>query len=284
MFLDACTAPMLNLYYLATLPQRRQSAAQLESDHKVPVMALFYHRVADAQPNAWTISTERFRRQISWVKERFDVVTLEEAQRRIASEANDRPAVCITFDDGYADNCATALPWLIENEIPFTYFVTTNHIQSGEPFAHDVAAGRPLMPNTVEQIRALASAGVEIGAHSRTHADLGQLADEQSLFAEIVGSKRDLESLVDRPVRYFAFPFGLPENMSSAAFRIAFQAGLWGVCSAYGGYNLPGDDPFHVQRIHGDPQWARFRNWLTVDPRKLRQAKQFCPGDYRCCF
>ncbi len=284
MFLDACKAPMLDLYYLATLPQRRQSTAQLQKEQKTPVMALFYHRVADAQPNDWTISTERFRRQISWVKERYDIVTLEEAQLRIGTEENERPTVCITFDDGYADNCKTAVPWLLEQEIPFTYFVTSNHVQSGEPFAHDVAAGQPLTPNTVEQIRDMASAGVEIGAHTRTHTDLGQLDDEQTLFDEIVGSKRDLEGLLDRPVRYFAFPFGLPENMSTAAFRIAFQAGLWGVCSAYGGYNLPGDDPFHLQRIHGDPQWARFRNWLTVDPRKLRQTKQFDPGDYRICF
>lgn len=284
MFLDACKAPMLDLYYLATLSQRRQSTARLQSDHKSPVMALFYHRVADSHPNGWTISTERFRRQISWVKERYDIVTLEEAQLRIGTEENDRPTVCITFDDGYGDNCTTAVPWLLEQEIPFTYFVTSNHVQSGEPFAHDVAAGQPLTPNTVEQIRDMAAAGVEIGAHSRTHADLGKLTDEQALFDEIVGSKRDLEGLLDRPIHYFAFPFGLPENMSTAAFRIAFQAGLWGVCSAYGGYNLPGDDPFHLQRIHGDPQWARFRNWLTLDPRKLRQTKQFDPGDYRICF
>jgi peptidoglycan/xylan/chitin deacetylase (PgdA/CDA1 family) len=284
MLLDACRAPLLDLYYLATLPQRRQSAAQWESDHKAPITVLFYHRVADSEPNDWTIPTEQFRRQISWVKDRLDVVTLEEAQRRIAAQGNDRPAVSITFDDGYADNCATALPWLLKNNVPFTYFVTTNHIQSGEPFAHDVAAGRPLPPNTVEQIRALAASGAEIGAHSRSHADLGRLADKQALHDEIVGSKRDLEAIIDRSVRYFAFPFGRPENLSNEAIRVAFHAGLRGVCSAYGGYNLPGDDPFHVQRIHGDPEWARFRNWLTFDPRKLRQPKQFCPGDYRSGF
>jgi peptidoglycan/xylan/chitin deacetylase (PgdA/CDA1 family) len=284
MFLDHCRAPMLDLYYLATLPRRRQSTDRLQKDLKTPVIALFYHRVADTNPNEWTISTERFRRQITWVKERYDIVTLEEAQHRIGSEENDRPTVCITFDDGYADNCQTAVPWLLEQKIPFTYFVTTNHVQSGEPFAHDVAAGHPLTPNTVEQLRDMAAAGVEIGAHTRTHTDLGQLDDKQSLHDEIVGSKRDLEALLDRAVRYFAFPFGMPENMSTAAFRIAFQAGLWGVCSAYGGYNLPGEDPFHLHRIHGDPQWARFRNWLTVDPRKLRQSKLFDPGDYRICF
>ncbi|MGI9427422.1 MAG: polysaccharide deacetylase family protein [Bythopirellula sp.] len=282
--LDSMKAPLRDLYYLATLPKRKQAAAVREEERQVPVMTLFYHRVADEQPNDWTLSSDMFRRQVNWLRERFDIVSLEEAQLRVSSEANNRPTVCLTFDDGYADNCTTALPWLIENEIPVTYFVTTNNILTGEPFAHDVENGQPLAVNTVDQLRDLAAAGVEIGAHSRTHADLGSITDEAELFDEIVGSKRDLEEMLDRPVRYFAFPFGLPENMSTAGFRLAFEAGLWGVCSAYGGYNLPGDDSFHLQRIHGDPEWSRFRNWLTVDPRKYCRDRQFAPGDYRNRF
>lgn len=284
MLTDSLKTPALGLYYLATLPKRQKAATEREKNHQVPVMVLFYHRVADQHPNGWTISNERFRSQILWLKQRFDIVSLEEGQRRIAAEENDRPTVCITFDDGYADNCTEAIPWLLENEIPFTYFVTSDHIQSGEPFAHDVALGCPLAPNSVEQLREMATAGVEIGAHTRTHANLANLTTEEALHEEIVGSKRDIEAFLDCPVRYFAFPFGLPENMSTAAFRIAFQSGLWGACSAFGGYNMPGDDSFHIQRIHGDPEWARFRNWLTVDPRKLQREKQFDLGDYRDHF
>ncbi len=282
--LDELKTPLLGLYYLATLPKRKQSAIKRKKQHRVPTMVLFYHRVADEHPNDWTISTARFRAQIDWLQERFEVVSLEEAQHRIGAEENDRPTACITFDDGYADNCQFAIPWLLEQGLPLTYFVTSDHVQSGEPFAHDLARDCPLAPNTVDQLREMAAAGVEIGTHTRTHADLGQISDEQQLFDEIVGSKRDLERLLDRAVRYFAFPFGLPENLSTEAFRIAFEAGLWGVCSAYGGYNLPGDDPFHLQRIHGDPEWNHFRNWLTVDPRKLKRNRQFVPGDYRDRF
>ncbi len=282
--LTTIKTPLRDLYYLATLPQRKQAAVTRERQLQVPVMALFYHRIADEHPNDWTLSCAEFQKQILWLRERFEIVTLEQAQHRIASEANNRPTVCITFDDGYADNCEVALPWLINQEIPFTYFVTSNHILTGQPFAHDVRRGQLLAPNTVEQIQHLAEAGVEIGAHTRSHADLGPVTDEATLFEEIVGSKRDIEAVIERPVRYFAFPFGLQENLSTAAFRIAFEAGLWGVCSAYGGYNLPGDDSFHLQRIHGDPQWSRFRNWLTVDPRKLNHQRQFMPGDYRNRF
>ena len=275
---------MIDLYYLATLPQRKQAAAARQEQCQVPIISLFYHRIADEHPNEWTMSNEMFRRQIEWLQERFDIVTLEEAQKRIASESNDRPTVCITFDDGYADNCDTALPWLIEQSVPVTYFVTSQNVINGDPFPHDVKAGHPQAINTPDQLRELAQAGIEIGAHTRTHADLGKTNNEIDLYNEIVGSKRELEDMVQRPVRYFAFPFGLPSNMSTASFRIAFEAGFWGVCSAYGGYNLPGEDSFHLQRIHGDPEWSRFRNWMTVDPRKLKREREFNPGDYRDRF
>jgi peptidoglycan/xylan/chitin deacetylase (PgdA/CDA1 family) len=276
--------PLLGMYYMATLPVRKQAAARRAAEGQTPVTILFYHRVADTHPNAWTIGVDRFKSQMNWVREKFDFVPLSEAHRQIASGENERPLACLTFDDGYADNCDHAIPWLLEEQIPFTYFVATQHVLQNRPFQHDLEAGVPLAVNRPEQLVAMAKAGVEVGAHTRTHADLGQVSCEDELYEEIVGSKRELESIIGQAVRYFAFPYGLPQNMSSTAFRMAFRAGYWGVCSAYGGYNLPGNDAFHLQRIHGDPSWSRFRNWMTFDPRKVQCEPLFDPGEYRLCF
>ncbi|TWU27297.1 polysaccharide deacetylase family protein [Bythopirellula polymerisocia] len=282
--LDTCRSQMLGIYYLATLPQRKHSANERQTNGQVPIISLMYHRVADQNPNAWTISWDRFRAQMDWLAERFELVSLDEAQRRIAADENTRPTACITFDDGYAENCDKAMPWLIERDIPVTYFVTSQNIITGDPFPHDVELGCPLTPNTLDQIREMAEQGIDIGAHSRTHTDFGKIESAEDLYDELVGAKHELESLVEKPIRYFAFPFGMPENMTPEAFEIAFQAGYWGVCSAYGGYNLPGDDSFHIQRINSDPQWTRFLNWLTVDPRKLSRDRPFWPGNYRDRF
>ena len=279
--IDTCKTQLLGFYYLATLPQRQRAASRRCLQSQVPIMVLFYHRVADKHPNGWTISTTRFRDQIQWLKRRFDMVSLETAQQRIDAGENDRPTVCITFDDGYAENCEMAIPWLLEKEIPFTYFVSTLYMQQGKPFPHDVARGQPLPPNTIGQLRHMAAAGVEIGAHTRTHADLGVLHHELKLREEIVGSKEDLEDALGQKVNYFAFPFGMPDNLSTSAFRIAYETPFRGVCSAFGGYNAPAGDSFHLRRIHGYPEWSRFCNWLTMDPRKLHLGDQFDPCDYR---
>jgi peptidoglycan/xylan/chitin deacetylase (PgdA/CDA1 family) len=123
----------------------------------------------------------------------------------------------------------------------------------------------------------MAAAGIEIGAHTRTHADIGRLHNPREIADEIAGSKDDLEQALGRDVRYFAFPFGQPTNMNPLAFQIARESGYEAVCSAYGGYNFPGDDPFHIQRIFPDSM-ARMKNWLTVDPRKTHNPYRY---DYR---
>jgi len=270
----------LATYYYASLPQRKRQAKQRAASGCEPVSILFYHRVADEHPNAWTMSRQSFARQIEWIESRFDVIDLAEAQRRIAAGENQRPAVCLTFDDGYADNCEFALPLLLRKGLPATYFVTSGHVLSGDPFPHDVAAGVRLRPNTIQEIRAMAGGGIEIGAHTRTHADLGAPQNASRLRDELIGSREDLQQAIGKPVRYFAFPFGLHANLSVEAFRIAHEAGLAGVCSAYGAYNWPGDDPFHLKRIHADPEMLRLKNWLTVDRRKT-DMPEFDAGDFR---
>jgi peptidoglycan/xylan/chitin deacetylase (PgdA/CDA1 family) len=271
---------LLNAYYAATLTQRLQGAADRARRGMEPVSVLFYHRVADTTPNAWTMPTATFAKQIRWLKKWFEVVDLAEAQRRIASGRNARPTVAITFDDGYAENMDFAVPLLLKEKVPFTYFVSTNHVFGNRPFPHDEAAGRPLAPNTLSQLREMAAAGVEIGAHNRNHIHLGVVSADV-MQDEIVGSKHDLEQALEREVRYFAFPYGQPADLSTAAFQIAYQVGYRGVCSAFGGYNFPGDDAFHLRRIHADCETIRVKNWLTVDPRKLRNPIHFNPGDFR---
>jgi hypothetical protein len=59
---------------------------------------------------------------------------------------------------------------------------------------------------------------------------------------------------------------------------MAKDAGYAAVCTAYGGYNFPGDDPFHLQRIPADSEMIRLKNWVTMDPRKL-QTRRFLYRD-----
>lgn len=248
---------------------RRRAMAKMAAAGRAPISSLFYHRVADTHPNDWTISREGFERHVDYCRHNFDLVSLSEIQNRCTTGRSYRPAVSFTFDDGYAENCEFALPLLLRHRIPCTYFVSLQHILTGQAFDHDLKAGRPLAVNTIKEVREMADAGIEIGLHSRTHIDFDEVTCRKTLKREITDAKAQLADLIGHPIRYFAFPFGLPKQLTPQAIAMVHEAGMRGFCSAYGAYNLVGQDPFHIRRIHGDCNFDRLENWLTFDKRKL---------------
>ena len=263
----------LTLYYHCSRLYRRSYLQKARKGHRVPLIVLFYHRVADYEANSWTTSNKIFHSQISWMESRFKLVSLEEAQRRIRSGVNDQSCVSITFDDGYAENCEQAIPLLIKKQIPCTYFVTVQNVTEEKPFLHDVVQGNSVPPNNLDQLRDMVNAGIEIGAHALTHIDLGQVSDEQQLYEEVVTSREKLQKALGKTVKYFAFPYGHYVNLNPRAFDLANEAGYEAVCSAYGGYNFPGDDAFHLQRVCPENSLIRLKNWVTIDPRKTKTPR-----------
>lgn len=259
------------LYQRLTRTRRSELLEAFRAEGNVPVGILFYHRIADTHPNGWTMSCGDFARQLDWLQANFDIVTLEEAQSRIQSPFCDRPTIAITFDDGYSDNANFAIPELAQRNLPATYFVSTEFVRTGAAFPHDKAAECPLDPNTIDELRKFASCGIEIGAHTKTHCDMGLVTDPAIARDEILGSVDQLERWLGREVHYFAFPFGLPHNTSQLAVDIINDSKLKGFCTAYGAWNWPKSCGKHLRRIHADPGLERLKNWLTFDSRKLQE-------------
>lgn len=265
---------LIESYRWATTPYRALRAVGFRRQLNFPIGVLFYHRIADEHVTSWTMTREQFAKQLDWLAKRFEFISLAEAQQRLSLGQSPRPAVCITFDDGYADNNHDALPLLIRRQIPVTYFVSLDHVVHDTPFPHDERLGLDLPRNSLESLRALAHCGVEIGAHTRTHCDFSKPLSDDQVFDEVVSATNELSRLVARPIRYLAIPYGQHKHLDPRVFHLARQQGLRGVCSAYGGFNCIGDDSFHLSRIHGDPELTRMKNWLTWDPRLLHRSRK----------
>lgn len=87
---------------------------------------LMYHRVTD-NPLLPGISPTLFEAQIVYVKERFNVVSLNDLL--IGLQGKSEPyQLAITFDDGHRDFYTTAWPILRKHKIPATLFVTTGFL------------------------------------------------------------------------------------------------------------------------------------------------------------
>jgi Polysaccharide deacetylase len=66
---------------------------------------------------------------------------------------------------------------------------------------------------------------LEIGGHTTTHARLASL-DEAAASDDIRRNKTQLETIIDREVRHFAYPFGDAASCGAREFRLAKAAGF----------------------------------------------------------
>ncbi|MGH9200758.1 MAG: polysaccharide deacetylase family protein, partial [Vicinamibacterales bacterium] len=99
------------------------------------LVILAYHGIrADESPmrNWMLLPQSRFATQVGELRERYDVLPLDEAVARLRAGALDRPTACITFDDGYENNLALALPVLRTHQAPATVFLATHFIGAAD--------------------------------------------------------------------------------------------------------------------------------------------------------
>jgi peptidoglycan/xylan/chitin deacetylase (PgdA/CDA1 family) len=72
-----------------------------------------------------------FRERLRWICEWCNVLPLEDAVAALARGTLPERAWAITFDDGYADNFAVAMPILREHCLPATFFIATGFLDGG---------------------------------------------------------------------------------------------------------------------------------------------------------
>lgn len=94
---------------------------------------LIYHRVhAETDPLFPTeINADEFEQQMTALSRCFHVLPLDEAVARLKKNSLPPAAAAITFDDGYADNHAIALPILRRLRLCATFFISTGFLDGG---------------------------------------------------------------------------------------------------------------------------------------------------------
>ncbi len=152
-----------------------------------------------------------------------------------------RPIV-LTFDDGYADFHREALPVLARYGCTATLFVTTGWVAD----AGEHAAGTPLDHMLGwSQIDEVFAAGIEVAAHSHSHAQLDQLSDV-ALTHELSLSKALLENRLGQEVPSLAYPYGY----SSVRVRAAVRGAGYRYAAAVANATMrPQADPFALPRL-----------------------------------
>ncbi len=103
------------------------------------LIVLVYHTLSgnDDDIDAWTaVRVEEFRRQVAFLREQFDIVSLTEGLTTSARPAR-RPRLAITFDDGEAGLHRHLLGIVKEFALPVTVYIATGQIAHGKPYWFD---------------------------------------------------------------------------------------------------------------------------------------------------
>jgi peptidoglycan/xylan/chitin deacetylase (PgdA/CDA1 family) len=198
-----------------------------------------YHGIADVarhQPgSSLFVGPREFERQVLKLRRwGYELVTCRQQLER-ARQGRASGTASLSFDDGLADNYTTLRPVLHRLRVPATVFVVSSWL-GGQ---HPVATSAPIL--TIEELRALHKAGVEVGGHTVNHPDLTRLALDEAE-AELQTCRLQLEDLLQAPIEVAAYPFGsanfaVRDACRSAGYAGAFRAG------GHGSWSDPWDLP-----------------------------------------
>lgn len=210
---------------------------------------LLFHSIADdvARPyRPYTVTPRRFAEQLEVLSRRgFSALTVRQATDAIRAEQPLPPRpIVISFDDGLRDFLTGAMPILEDFGMPATLFVTTGLVGKTAVWLRNLGEGqRPMMD--WHELSTLPARGIEIGAHTRTHPQLDILNLPQA-WAEIVGSKVDIETVLSIEVKSFAYPHGYS---TPAVRKIASDAGFTSACRVRHAVSTSTEDLFALSRI-----------------------------------
>jgi peptidoglycan/xylan/chitin deacetylase (PgdA/CDA1 family) len=232
----------------------------------VPVPVLMYHSVSDAPApsiRALSVRPAAFAAQLDYLRQQgFTGLTFGElCQHRRAEKPLPARPVVLTFDDGYADFIEEALPTLMEHGFPATVFVATGWLADAGVHAAGTSPDRML---SWPQLAELSAAGVEIGAHSHSHAQLDQIS-EPRLRAELADSKHLLEDRLGQAITSLAYPYGYSNKRVREVVR---EVGYLQAAAVANATAAPTCDPARVPRLT-----VRYSTSLNVFARIANQRR-----------
>lgn len=218
------------------------------SPKAIPILC--YHNVSDVRHAAFALyilPVKRFARQMRWLRRTgYQPISLDTLYEYLA-HGGPVPAkpVVITFDDGYRELKDTATPLLAGMGFCHTHFLNTGKLGGTTDWIAEAPDLPILSGEEVRELIAKHGKWVDFQAHGKNHLSLKRQAPE-TIRAEIGDSIAAVESLLQRPAHYLAYPYGDHDEMTvrtaaGMALRCAFTVDQ-GLCR-------PGQDFFRLPRV-----------------------------------
>jgi peptidoglycan/xylan/chitin deacetylase (PgdA/CDA1 family) len=211
---------------------RQENSPVVKHTPPAGIPVLMYHSIGEEKNNDAVIAKERFAEQMAFLSSHnFTPISLDDLYAYLNGSGDLPPKpVVLTFDDGYRDTYEVAFPILKQYGFKSVLFIPAT-------FAGDRLSW--------QELREMKAAGMEIGSHSLTHQDLGDMTQAQQA-AEIAKSKEILDSFLSQNTRYFCYP---NSSYNQETLKLLKLHGYRLAVTIDSGWVKPGDEPFTLRRV-----------------------------------
>lgn len=165
----------------------------------------------------------------------------------------------ISFDDGYRNNLEHALPVLQRYRFTATCYGVSGLSGGYNWWDEEIGVPQKRLMNDADWREWLA-AGMDIGSHTRFHADLTKL-DDAAAKAEICQSKVEFEQRLSTEVRHFCYPYG---RFTDQHRRMVQEAGYITATTTRRGRVAENDDCFALRRVLVAKSTDPLRFWIKI--------------------
>jgi peptidoglycan/xylan/chitin deacetylase (PgdA/CDA1 family) len=217
-----------------------------------------YHRVdvdrpADRIGRQLIVSPGQFEEQLAYLKAHgITGISMAQLERRLRTGASLENTVVITFDDGYADQYAYAVPLLRRYGDSATFYI----------IAGDVGDRRHV---SWAQLESMIAQHMDIAAHGMQHYDLSQMAPAQQAY-QIDESVRELHDRLHVPIDSYAYPSG---RFNRETLELVREANVPLAVTTDPTYVIPPETPLELPRVRVRGDWTlmQFVSAIQSAPR-----------------
>ncbi len=230
------------------LAQLVSSTQRTKPAYQIHRRVLMYHSISQhkqRKKDIYSLSQQDFAQHVELLHELHKT----ENSKIVKLDSTDRSGITITFDDGYRDTLTIAAQALAEKKLPFTVFVSSTNITSGDS----------KFLNRQELIELSNISGATIGSHGHAHTHLAKMSP-QDVTSDLKQSKDWLEQIVQKPVTTLSYPHG---SYNNDVVRIASEIGFEFAATSKWGVFEVGTKKLEIPRID---IWSQ-------DSRKVLQQK-----------
>jgi len=216
---------------------------------------LSYHSI-DNSGSYISVAPNEFKEHMNFLYQRgYTTITLREyVNSLIMNESAPSKSIVLTFDDGYKNNYDIAFPILRGFGFTATIFLVTGFMGKMDSWEKDKGIpNSPLL--SWNEVAEMKKYGFDFQPHSYSHPLLTNLTPDE-IKAELINSKKEIESRLDEKAEVFCYPYG---KLDDKVIKILKEVGFKAAVTARFGWNYEPIDFFRVERIGS--RWFRKRPW-----------------------